>query len=322
MFHRAANEIYQLCGQIVKGSEDYVPVYEEEKFEETLKKQSDADYCLYILMKIFHFLDIIHGVRVLKMGGDFIKDDSNIMWLSNISRLQHETVPAKVRDENTVKGMNLIGFDAQHGRFNEEMTQACQNPRSRREIDDLTDDLYQHYETTKMNVGFNYTKASYQEELSNIVFTQIHPEAPSKLTNILQANYKRNHYRNTAEGSSNRSKNSSINGTNLRSQLADAYFSSSRQSLQEIKPNNGSNTLNRQNVAGGLRSKRLQNRGIFSENSEINDRSLPILSLPEISNQDINKISGSRKSSDNISKVRASSQPYLQKMLNQNSNLT
>ena len=94
-----------LNGDIPKASEDFIPVIEEEKFEEEMRIENEEQYCFYVLIKIYHFLEVFHGIKIIKMAGDFVKDDTNLIWLTNISKVSYELKPTKTRDGQAYKDM-------------------------------------------------------------------------------------------------------------------------------------------------------------------------------------------------------------------------
>lgn len=97
-FDRAKREILYLNGDIPQASEDFIPIVEEEKFEEQLRIESEENYCLYVLIKIYHYIEVFQGVKIQKMAGDFVKDDTGVIWLINTSRVIYEQLPINVRE--------------------------------------------------------------------------------------------------------------------------------------------------------------------------------------------------------------------------------
>lgn len=103
LFKRAHIEIRYLTGSITRSSDEYISPADELKFEEELRINNEREYCLYILCKIHHFLEVVYDVKIFKMGGDFTKDETGLMWLTNVSRLQYQIVETDAKGDTPMR---------------------------------------------------------------------------------------------------------------------------------------------------------------------------------------------------------------------------
>ena len=188
LFWRAKNEILYLNGEIPQASEDFIPLLEEERFEEELKSQSEENYCLYNLFKIFHFIEVVHSTKILKMGGDFIKDDQGLFWLINISRVQYKLLENNQRTEDIgikgfVEGSNLPHYNSKLDSSSEDQIKYSQRKES---IDLLNNIMLQYYELLR-KPGNEFIRAFYEDDISDETFIKIHPNAPFRLSELLKS---------------------------------------------------------------------------------------------------------------------------------------
>jgi len=177
LFERCRIEIQILNKEIPKASQQYIPLHEEERFEEELRETDPQTYYLYLLMKIYHFIEIMHGIRVTKMGADFTQDPFGTIWLMNISRVQYERInisPSIVDDEfqladvfdriKTESKGSLVLDNLTSQQFYSLMKQEARSILSTEMIDDHPP------EKNKPNLGIN----SNNTELENPLLTQEH----------------------------------------------------------------------------------------------------------------------------------------------------
>ena len=188
LFLRAQNEILFLNGEIPPASEDFIPLFEEERFEEELKYQSEENYCLYILFKIAHFLETIYFTKILRMGGDFIKDDQGLFWLINISRVQYKILANFQRSEEI--GMKylidnyLTNDDNLKSESNlEEQLKESERKESVKLLNNIT---LQYYESLR-KPGNEFVRAFYEENITNELFAKIHKDASFRLNELLKS---------------------------------------------------------------------------------------------------------------------------------------
>ena len=188
LFWRAQNEILFLNGEIPQASEDFISLFEEERFEEELKSQSEENYCLYILFKIAHFLEAMYCTKILRMGGDFIKDDQGLFWLINISRVQYKVLGNFQRSEDV--GMkyliddSLPNYDNLKSESNPE--EELKESERKESIKLLNNIMLQYYELLR-KPGSEFVRAFYEDDISDEVFAKIHLDAPFRLSELLKS---------------------------------------------------------------------------------------------------------------------------------------
>ena len=188
LFVRASRETFQLNGQVAQASDDYIPAYEEEQFEKSLMQNNIFHYCLYILMKIYHFFIIMHDIKILRMGGDFVSDDTGVMWLINISRLQYQSMISKPKRAHD-REMSILGYGA--GDKVPEETPVITDDYTRQEgIGAVADVLQKKYEELKDDYKFKMKIPNYQEDISDKAFAEIYPNMQFRLSSLLKANFK------------------------------------------------------------------------------------------------------------------------------------
>lgn len=186
LFDRAKLEIQYLNGDLPQASEDYIPLGEEEKFEEDLKNASPKRYCQYLLFKIAHFLEIVSSVRVSKMIGDFVKDEFGFYWLINLSKVQYKILSGNGREENQAKNVDAF-VKEENSRLTNELEAHYRNIGRREAVKLLNDIMQQHYESVKKKVNVKFMVENYYEDnISDEVFAKIHPDAPFKLSDLLR----------------------------------------------------------------------------------------------------------------------------------------
>ena len=155
LFERCLQEIRYLNGEIPKASQNYIPLHNEEQFEEELCCTNRGKYYLYLLMKVYHFLERLWNIKILKMGGDFVRDPLGINWLMNISRVEYEKIPINIEDDfdpiTTIgeEGDEIIYFEQKAIRLTKSAKEGA-NPETVKEINNTMD---QHFRTIKRNSG-------------------------------------------------------------------------------------------------------------------------------------------------------------------------
>jgi hypothetical protein len=186
LFQRALSEVLYLSGEIALGSEDFIPLSEEEKFEDNLRNQDEHKYCLYLLYKVHHFLELIYSVKVLKMGGDFVKDESGLIWLNNISRVQFKNLTINTKDDGRPRNLdNLIRMEDE--KVSQELEKHFKDLERREAVKLINNIMQQHFENMKKNAGLDFAEAYYEDDISDEVFSKIHPDAPFKLSDLLKS---------------------------------------------------------------------------------------------------------------------------------------
>ena len=190
LFDRASKESQQFHGDILQVSEDYIPVHEEEKFEQELMHSDQNTYCCYLLMKIYHFMETIQGFRILRMGADFVKDRNGAIWLVNICRLQFQSLPNKGKNAIQTRGMSLLGLDVVQ-RIPEELPDITEDSERKEEVDFLVNMMKSKYEEAKITYGLaKPPRIDCEDDISNNIFSILYPEIPVKLSTILEISTK------------------------------------------------------------------------------------------------------------------------------------
>jgi len=184
LFERALREVRFLNGEIFKASEDYIPPIEEMRFEEELKTTNEKEYCLYLLYKIYHYLFKIHNIKVIKMGGDFVRDESGIVWLINLSRVHYEALDVDEEDDLPLKNMEAPDKDDLAQRLESHYKEVERTEAIRL----LNNILCQHYENIKKYLsGQDLQEVYYEDSLTDEMFLKLHPNSPFGLGDILRS---------------------------------------------------------------------------------------------------------------------------------------
>ena len=186
LFQRAAIEILHLNGEIPLGSEDYIPLNEEEKFEENLKCENEEKYCLYLLYKIYHYLEMVHAVKILKMGGDFVRDETGLVWVVNISRVQFKNLTINTKEDDKPRNLEQL-IKLEDEKVSHELEKHFKDLERREAVKLINNIMQQHFENMKKNIGLDVVEIYYEDDLSDDVFARIHPDAPFKLSELLKS---------------------------------------------------------------------------------------------------------------------------------------
>lgn len=83
LFKRAFDDIDIIFGDIPPSSFDFVTNEDEENFQEELKNSSINNYCLYMLYKLYIFIERFYRKRVIKSINEFVKSDQNEIYYIN-----------------------------------------------------------------------------------------------------------------------------------------------------------------------------------------------------------------------------------------------
>ena len=191
LFIRAKKEILIINGDIPRASQEYISLGDEEHFEETLAAQNEEEFCLYTLYKIVHFLEIVAGVRVLKMAGEFARDDAGFYWLINLHSVKHANCMVSTREELQIKNVDKI-LQEENSKLTSELDIYYRSIERREAVKVLNQVMKQHYNEQKKRVGLdNYVENYFNDDISDDLFAKIHPDAPFKLSSLLKtkANY-------------------------------------------------------------------------------------------------------------------------------------
>ena len=189
LFERAKNEIMFLNGDIPQASEDYVPLGEEEKFEDDLKEASNKRYCQYLLYKIAHFLETVSSTKVETMAGEFVKDELGFFWLINLSKLQYQAIESSSPRYVPTKNPDNY-LKEENKRLTSELETHYKALERKEAVRFLNDIMQQHYDSMKNKMGFKFVENYYDDNLSDEVFSKIHPDAPFKLSELLKKKLK------------------------------------------------------------------------------------------------------------------------------------
>ena len=140
-------------------------------------------------MKIYHFLEIVYGIRILKMGGDFLRDDQGIIWLLNISRLQYMHLEVTLKDDAPIRQSDgLLMFEGKDG-FAQEVEGKYRDLEMHETVKLLNNILKQYYENIKRVVKSDIPEAYYDEGITDELFIRLHPNAPFKLSELLRSSF-------------------------------------------------------------------------------------------------------------------------------------
>ena len=187
LFWRAQKEILHLNGEIPQASEDFIPLSEEERFEEELKSQSEENYCLYILFKIAHFIEAVYFTKILKMSADFSKDDQGLFWLINISRVQYKVLENHQRSEDIgIKYFVDCNLPNDNSKLYINLEEQIIHSERKESIDLLNNIMLEYYELLR-KPGNEFVRAFYEDNISDETFAKIHPNAPFKLNELLKS---------------------------------------------------------------------------------------------------------------------------------------
>jgi len=184
LFSRAQNEIAFLNGEIAQASEDYIPISEEEKFEEELKITNFEKFGTYILMKIYHFIYVFYGIQILRMEAEFVMDENGIPWLVNISRVHHKGGPTQIKGEISKTVTNVV--KDQNDKLTMELEKHFKELERKEAVKLLNTILQQKYENAKRIHGINMLEVYYEDDLNDELFAKIHPDAPFRLSDLLR----------------------------------------------------------------------------------------------------------------------------------------
>ena len=186
LFNRAKIEILIINGDIPKASEEYISLGDEEHFEEMLKASNEESFCMYTLYKIVHFLEIIAGVKILRMAAEFVKDEGGFFWLLNLSDVKHVSYQQNVREELQIKNVDKL-LQEENNKLSQELEVYYRNLERKEAVKLLNNIMKQHYDAQKKKIGLDdYVESYFNDDISDDLFAKIHPDAPFKLSELLK----------------------------------------------------------------------------------------------------------------------------------------
>jgi len=184
LFQRSLLEIRYLNGEIPRASEEFFPLLEEEEFEEKLFQNDPNQYYLYLMMKIHHFVAIMHDVRITKMSGDFVNDNnSGTRWLMNISRVQYENLPKKVepqKEETQYAKIQSQFQDFENLVIPEPNSASLNNPKKAEIVKALNVEIREQYEKLKYHTGMELKNGELDESATLENFVKLYESGAYK----------------------------------------------------------------------------------------------------------------------------------------------
>lgn len=268
-----------------------------------------------MMMKIFHFVQVVHGIKLVKMCGEFVTDAFDVLYLTNVSRLQYQSKGTRLEDENHIKGMSFLNLETEEQCL-QEYNETLQDLQRKKEVGVLTDLMQKQYENVKKNLGIDDTLLHHQEDISNNIFSQLYPNAPLKLSMLLKSGPKQANSRHIPSDASFKVSSSPFmqdDERQLNGPVRGIHLGMSKITSTAQNSHNSSiiGTLTSRNT---IKSRILKLRGDLSTDTNRTGKTLPSLGNIDGSTNVIRgpetKIQISKKEN-----VRSNSQPNLRKAL-------
>ena len=183
LFEKSMKEILYLNGDLAKASEEYIPVAEEELFEFTLRQQNPEQYCLYMVYKIVHYLEIISGVRVRKLVAEFVKDSAGVYWLIDVFKLDYKELGTK-KEEGAASKISIEGSLQQIGNSESKIDVVPILPERVAMVGSIGKKNYEKLRN-KLNLNNQAIQRKLQEEEdSENTFSYLYPESDFTLRDL------------------------------------------------------------------------------------------------------------------------------------------
>ena len=129
-------------------------------------------------------MEITQGVRISKMGGDFVKDEKGVIYLIDVCRLHSEVI--EVEKPASPERRTPVIYPVYDERALEQ-----ESEKRKEHVNFLVNMMKEKYANAKKDANFEIPFGrEYEEDLSDKVFSFLYPEMPVKLSTILKTNTK------------------------------------------------------------------------------------------------------------------------------------
>lgn len=175
------------------------------QYELDLKKNSLMDFAKFQTYKIVHFLEAYHGIKVLKIRTEFLKDEYHNLWLVNSSYLNIIELSKIKKHDWIIKKINLVG--------NEEKTQLDLHleeesktlvEKRKTHVKEIGNHMKNKYEAIKTKLGIDLNAKPIEDHFSDQVnfymvyikfvhiclkvFRNLNPNTPYVLSELISSN--------------------------------------------------------------------------------------------------------------------------------------
>lgn len=147
---------------------------------------NEEQFCMYTIYKIVHYVEIISSVRLLKIAGEFVKDQGGFFWLINLYGVTHINCQINIREDLQTKNIDNI-WQEENNRLSQELEARYRDLERKKAVAVINDTLKALYETQKKKIGIeNYAENYYSADITDDLFAKLHPDAPFKLSDLLK----------------------------------------------------------------------------------------------------------------------------------------
>ena len=140
------------------------------QFELDLKKNSLEDFAKYQTYKIVHFLEAFHGIKVLKIRTEFLKDEYHNLWLVNSSYMKIIELSKIKKHDWIIKRINLVGNEekAQLDLHLQEESRTLVEKR-KTHVKEIGNHMKNKYEAIKTQLGIDLNAKPVEDHFSDKV---------------------------------------------------------------------------------------------------------------------------------------------------------
>lgn len=156
---------------------------QEDTAEELLCFEQPEKYCLLLLQRIAYFLEYYCQFELLRMKGEFMKDDNGKIWLTWATKVAVRQMKSKQGQNEKKEGFSYA-FNRQE--LMEELESAGEPRLESHEAQRLAKFMSDHYEVIKTNTGVNKLFERDPPDLkTNEAFARLRPMTPYTFEELL-----------------------------------------------------------------------------------------------------------------------------------------
>lgn len=156
-----------------------------EEDEESMYSRLPEEHCIMVCRRIAYYLAVYCHYNLLRIRGEFIKDDNGKIWLMAANKISVSNLELMENDKHMMfKRVGLVNSDSRDGLLKQIslVTKIKLNPKASR----LAIAMSEHYEHLKKKVGLESLFTSKPpDNASNYAFAKLRPLTPFKFDQLL-----------------------------------------------------------------------------------------------------------------------------------------
>lgn len=196
LFKRAFDDIDIIFADIPPSSFDFVTNEDEETFQEELRNSSINDYCLYMLYKLYIFIERFYKKRVIQSINEFVRNDQNeIYYINAYHSFIYKNFLILISYDVHVQDFckNFTNYTDLYNELIEDpeikhktIMQKKYDELQKTELSDLFSKLfYQDYEQKKNKEGLELHISKPEDTLNENIFNRLYPNSFLKYNELL-----------------------------------------------------------------------------------------------------------------------------------------